>query len=261
VRLAYEVVGRGVPVTFLHGFSQGGAIWRETASLLPANRWSCLLLDLRGHGGTEAPPGSPVTLEACGADVLAAWDRLEIRRSHLVGYSMGGRLALHLASRRPERLLSLVVVGAHAGFEGRERAERRRQDEQLARRIETEGIEWFVDHWSSLPLFAGIARRGPQFQEALRAVRLRNRPEGLAASLRGMGAGATEPFWNRLIAISCPALFVAGEEDETYRRQAERLASSVASGRVAVVPGAGHAVHLEQPQAFARLLADHLSSL
>jgi 2-succinyl-6-hydroxy-2,4-cyclohexadiene-1-carboxylate synthase len=173
---------------------------------------------------------------------------------------MGGRLALHVAARRPERILSLLTIGAHAGLEEEAREGRRQGDEALAQRIEQDGLEAFVDYWSSLPLFAGLERRGPAFLAQVRAERMNNHVAGLACSLRGMGAGVMEPLWDDLISESFPCTFVAGQLDHGYVTSARRLASTVPNGRVEVVPRAGHTVHQERPEAFARLLGDHLTA-
>jgi 2-succinyl-6-hydroxy-2,4-cyclohexadiene-1-carboxylate synthase len=165
-----------------------------------------------------------------------------------------------VACRHPDRLLTLTTIGAHAGFEGEARARRLEEDRALAGRIEREGMDWFAMYWAALPIFAGLAGRGPEFLAGLDAERRRNDAHHLAETLRGMGAGAAEPFWDRLAAIDAPALLVAGAKDARYVAFAERLAAAVPNGRAAFVPGAGHAAHLEQPVAFAALLADHLSS-
>jgi 2-succinyl-6-hydroxy-2,4-cyclohexadiene-1-carboxylate synthase len=236
------------PVTCLHGFSQHGASWREVAALVPGeHRW--LTPDVRG-----------TTLAAAERELLALWEREGVARTHLVGYSQGGRLALWVACRHPGRLLTLTTIGAHAGFEGEARTRRLAEDRTLAGRIEREGVDWFATYWATLPIFAGLARRGPELLAGLDAERRRNDAHHLAETLLGMGAGATEPFWDRLGAIDAPALLVAGTEDERYVAFAERLAAAVPNGSVALVPGAGHAAHLEHPVAFAALLADHLSS-
>ncbi len=260
VRLAFEDRGTGLPITFLHGFTQSKDSWREIIECMPP-RWRWILADLRGHGETEVDAAQPHTLEACQGDLEQLWDHLGIARGHLVGYSMGGRLALHIAVHRSDRLLSLVTIGAHAGLTAEERSRRQAADEDLAGEIEAEGVEAFVQRWSNLPLFAGQARRGPEFLALQRAERLRNRPAGLAASLRGMGAGAMEPLWGRLGTLRCPTLFVAGAEDPRYVAHAEGLAAGVRGGRALAVAGAGHAVHLERPDGFAALLVDHLLSV
>src|SRR5215472_14628949 len=230
-------------VTCVHGFSQHGESWAEVRALVPGGRrW--LTPDLRATALPEAE-----------AELLELWEREGVERTHLVGYSQGGRVALSAAARHPR----LTAIGAHAGFEGEARARRRLEDEALAERIEREGIDWFAAYWAALPLFAGLVRRGPAYLARLDAARRRNDPAQLAAALRGLGAGATEPFWDCLGAIEAPTLLVAGAEDERYAAFARRLAGAIPGAEVAIVPEAGHAVHLEQPAAFAALLAAHLS--
>ena len=259
VRLNYEVIGEGTPVTLLHGFTQSGRSWHEIVSLMPAG-WKWVLPDLRGHGTTRVRPGAAYTMEACTTDLELLWDHLGIARTHLVGYSMGGRLALQVAAARPERILSLLTIGAHAGLEEAARDGRRRGDEALAQRIEKDGLEAFVNYWSRLPMFEGLERRGPAFAAQVRAARMDNHIAGLAESLRGMGAGAMRPVWNELSRVTVPSTFVAGQLDHGYAAAARRLAASVPNGRVVLVQRAGHTVHQERPEAFARLLLAHLEA-
>src|SRR5215472_5721789 len=233
-------------VTCVHGFSQHGDSWDELRSLVPGDRrW--LTPDVGG-----------ATLAEAEAELLALWEREGVGRTDLAGYSQGGRIALFVAANHPGRVRMLTTIGAHAGFEGRLRAERAEADRALGDRIEGEGVDWFATYWAALPLFGGLARRGPAFLERLDAGRRRSDPALLAAQLRGMGAGATEPFWDRLSRIDAPALVMAGAEDERYVAFAGRLAAALPRARVAIVPNAGHAAHLEQPAAVAALLADHL---
>jgi 2-succinyl-6-hydroxy-2,4-cyclohexadiene-1-carboxylate synthase len=259
VRLNYFVVGEGAPATLLHGFTQSGRSWREVISTMPQG-WRWVVPDLRGHGETQNPPGAAFTMDACADDLEMLWDELGIEHTHLVGYSMGGRLALHVAARRQSRLTSILTIGAHAGLDEDAREGRRRNDEALALRIEREGIEAFVDYWSALPMFAGLDQRGPTFVAELRAERLRNTESGLAASLRGMGAGVMDPVWRELAQVGVPGTFVAGQLDDRYVGFARRLASAVPDGRVEIVLRAGHAVHLERPDEFARVLQAHLEA-
>jgi 2-succinyl-6-hydroxy-2,4-cyclohexadiene-1-carboxylate synthase len=259
VRLNYEVIGDGTPVTLLHGFTQSGKSWHEVISLMPPG-WKWVLPDLRGHGLTSVKPGGPYTMDACTADLEMLWGHLGIARSHLVGYSMGGRLALHVAAARPDRVLSLLTIGAHAGLEEEAREGRRRGDEALAQRIEKDGLEAFVNYWSGLPLFEGLERRGPSFVAQVRAARMDNHVVGLAESLRGMGAGAMRPVWESLARVTCPCTFVAGQLDHGYAASARRLAASVPDGRVVIVQRAGHTVHQERPETFARLLLAHVAA-
>jgi 2-succinyl-6-hydroxy-2,4-cyclohexadiene-1-carboxylate synthase len=257
VSLNYAVAGEGEPVTLLHGFTLSGRSWRELIAKMPPG-WMWVMPDLRGHGGTRTASGAPFTMDACMGDLEMLWNHLGIRRSHLVGYSMGGRLALHVAVRLPERVRSLLTIGAHAGLDEDARAGRRQGDEALAERIERYGIEPFVNYWSSQPLFSGLERRGQSFASRLRSERLTNRPEGLAASLRGMGAGAMDPLWAEVPQMTLPCTFVAGEEDPAYVAAARRLAAAVPNSMLELVPRSGHAVHMQRPAAFAKLLTTHL---
>jgi 2-succinyl-6-hydroxy-2,4-cyclohexadiene-1-carboxylate synthase len=235
-------------VTCLPGFSQRGDSWCELSSLVPGElRW--LMPDVEA-----------TTSDAAIVEILELWRCEGVERSHLLGYSAGGRLALSFAVRHPGRLLTLTVIGAHAGFEGAARLARLRADEALAGRIERDGIDWFADYWRSLPVFAGLARRRPDLWQSLDGARRAQDPRRLAAALRGMGGAAGEPFWDRLPAIEVPTLVIAGAEDHPYLEHARRLAVSIPSSRAEVVPESGHAAHLENPAAVAALLAAHLSS-
>ncbi|HEY4027995.1 MAG TPA: alpha/beta fold hydrolase [Candidatus Dormibacteraeota bacterium] len=235
-------------ITCVHGFSQHGDSWGEVCALVPGERrW--LTPDLEA-----------TTLPEAEAELLALWEREGVERTHLVGYSLGGRVALFVAANHPERLHTLTVIGAHAGLDGESRAQRLEADHALADRIQREGVDWFATYWAGLPMFAGLARRGPALLERLDAGRRRNDAGRLAAALRGMGAGATEPFWDRLVRIDAPTLVVAGAEDERYAAFARRLAAAIPGAEMAIVPEAGHAVHLERPVAFAALLAAHVSA-
>jgi len=259
VKLSYFVAGEGAPVTLLHGFTQSGRSWRELISRMPEG-WMWIVPDLRGHGETQAPHGAPCSMAACTTDLEKLWDELGVQRTHLVGYSMGGRLALHVAARRPGRVLSVLTIGAHAGLDEDAREGRRRGDDALAARIERDGLEPFVDYWGSLSLFAGLQQRGPAYVAHVRAERLQNHVAGLACSLRGMGAGMMEPVWDELTHAPFPCTFVAGQLDHGYVASARRLAATVPNGHAEVVLRAGHAVHQERPDAFARVLANHLAA-
>jgi 2-succinyl-6-hydroxy-2,4-cyclohexadiene-1-carboxylate synthase len=222
----------------LHGFTQTGASWDGVRRALGA-RYRALAPDL-GAGPWEAE-----------------LDRLEALApaAHvLIGYSMGGRIALAAALAMPARVERLVLVGASPGLaDPEERARRRAADEALAERIEAIGVEAFAGEWGAQPLFAGQPER---VAAAAHADRLRNTPEGLAAALRGLGTGAMEPLWDRLGELTMPVALVVGERDEKFRGVAERMRAALPDARVIVVPGAGHAAHLERPEAVAAVLAE-----
>ena len=193
-------------------------------------------------------------MESCVAQVAGALDALGIPQAHVLGYSMGGRVGLALCAWRPERVRSALLIGASAGLEeAGARAARRRQDEALAERIEREGLERFVEWWMELPLFASQRRLGEAALARAREQRLSNRAHGLAQSLRGMGTGAQPALHARLPSLHVPILLVAGSLDAKFAAIASDLASRLPNAQAQLVPDAGHACHLEQPEAFLRI--------
>lgn len=169
----------------------------------------------------------------------------------LVGYSMGGRLALAFAARNPDKVRRLVLESASPGLATEEeRAARRDADEALARRVERDGVEAFVDHWEALPLFESQRALPDEVRIRHRALRLLNSPASLAASLRGLGTGALPSFWGSLPRLRVPVLVVVGGLDGKFHDIGRRMAEALPLGRLAVVGDAGHTVHLERPEAW-----------
>jgi 2-succinyl-6-hydroxy-2,4-cyclohexadiene-1-carboxylate synthase len=237
-------------VVLLHGFTQTRRSWRRTVQAL-GGRYRAIAPDLPGHGEAARRVAS---FDACTAYVRA----VAPERFALVGYSMGGRIALHAALTLRAHLDRLVLVGASPGLaDPAERASRRAADETLAARIEAIGVEAFAREWAAQPLFAGQPER---VAAAAHADRLRNTPAGLAAALRGLGTGIMEPLWDRLGELTLPVTLVVGERDEKFRAIAARMAERLPDARLAVVPGAGHAAHLEAPEALAHQLGSPSSS-
>jgi 2-succinyl-6-hydroxy-2,4-cyclohexadiene-1-carboxylate synthase len=257
--LYYQVKGQGPAITLLHGFTQRGESWREAALQLGA-AWTVIVPDLRGHGRTTVPSEGDHSQPAAAADLRRLWDHLEVSCSHLVGYSMGGRLALHVAATSAHDIRSLVVVSGHAGLSEPERGRRREADSVLAEHILAVGIEQFAREWGEQQLFSGVRRRGREYTERLVAMRRANRPESLAASLRDMGAGAMASLWEELRSFDRPALILAGGEDLRYRAFGEQLAETLPNARLELIEGAGHALPQERPKevgiAIARFLRE-----
>jgi 2-succinyl-6-hydroxy-2,4-cyclohexadiene-1-carboxylate synthase len=257
VRWAISDTGRGAPVLLLHGFTGTSAAWDEHGDDLEA-RFRVLVPCLPGHGGTIAAAGT-MSVEAT-ADALAILLRERgAAPAHVVGYSLGARIALRLAVAHPEVVDRLVLESASAGLPtAAERATRRASDEALAARLEAEGIEAFVDDWEQNPVFASQASLAPDRASRIRAMRLGNDPAGLAASLRAAGQGAMEPLFERLAAVTATTLVIAGELDTIGRPRAERVAAAIPDARLAIVDGAGHAPHDEAPDAFRALVIPFL---
>ena len=187
-------------------------------------------------------------------------DVLDIARVAVLGYSLGGRAALRLALRHPDRVAALVVESASPGIaDPGERAARVAADLALADRLEREGLTAFVQHWEQLPLWASQAALPPALRAQLRAQRLTNDARGLANSLRGAGAGNDFPVVDALAGLRAPTLLVAGALDVKYVAAGRAMAAAIRGAELAIVPDAGHAVHLERPDAFVALVRDFLS--
>jgi 2-succinyl-6-hydroxy-2,4-cyclohexadiene-1-carboxylate synthase len=232
---------------FAHGFTQTSRSWTAFLPLLRERLpdIETLAVDLPGHG--DAPPPADADLHTSAERMVA-----EAGRAVYVGYSMGGRVALHAALEHPVEVRALVLIGATAGIDDDgERSERRAADERLARRIETIGVPAFLTEWLGNPMFAGLSDGA-----AMRDDRLRNTAIGMAASLRATGTGTQQPLWDRLGDISVPVLVVAGEHDRKFRALGERIADAVPDSTLSVIDGAGHSVHLERPEATADAIAE-----
>jgi 2-succinyl-6-hydroxy-2,4-cyclohexadiene-1-carboxylate synthase len=238
----------GETVVLLHGFSGTHRTWDHVIALLGGERYRPLALDLRGHGA--ASDRRPIDFATGVSDVLDAAPE----RFALCGYSMGGRLALHVALAAPGRVTRLGLIGATAGVEDpAERAARRASDEALAARVERGTIEAFAEAWRAQPLFDGDPEA---VSDRARADHLRNEPAALAAVLRGLGTGVMEPLWARLGELTMPVALVAGERDLKFRELAQRMAARLPRATVVTVPGAGHAVHLEAPEAVVAVITE-----
>lgn len=241
-----EREGSGERIVLLHGFGQTGRCWGPVAAAL-ARDHEVVRLDAPGHGGSAAVSAD---LPTTGRLAAAAGGR-----AIYVGYSMGARMALHVATEVPDAVRALVLIGGTPGIEDdAERAERRAADVAQAERIRNEGVDAFVERWLALPMFAGLPPEA-RFEDERR----RNTAEGLATSLELAGTGAQRPLWDRLAALDQPVLAVAGEDDVRYARIAARTAAAIGANASAhTIPGAGHSAHLEQPGRFTSLLLDWL---
>jgi 2-succinyl-6-hydroxy-2,4-cyclohexadiene-1-carboxylate synthase len=233
-------------VLLLHGFSGTRRAWDGVSAQLEPERYLPLAIDLPGHGG-DASNAGPISFEESVQRVL----RAAPARFALCGYSLGGRVAMHVALAAPERVTRLVLVSANPGIEDpAERAARRRADRELADELEVIPFEEFIERWRTQALFA---EDPPTVGELARADQRRNRPEALAAALRGLGVGEMEPLWQPLARLGMPLSFVAGDRDAKFLAIGRRLADSVPGARLVVLPG-GHGLPLEDPAGIARVL-------
>lgn len=225
-------------LALLHGFTQTGRSWAQIAGAV-ADGFDAVCPDLPGHAGRTH--GETNLWEV--ADTVA----LQCGRATYIGYSMGARVALHVALAHPALVERLVLLGATPGIrDENERATRVAADEALARSLETDGLEAFIDRWLTNPLFAGLTP-----EAAMREDRLRSTVDGLAASLRRCGTGRQDDLWPRLAELRMPVLAMAGALDTKFAGIAREMVPLIGSNASeAFVPAAGHTAHLEQPEAF-----------
>lgn len=243
-----DVIGAGPRLVLVHGFTQTRRSWGPVATGLAARR-QLVLVDAPGHGKS--------------ADVEAdLWDGAELigevgGRASYLGYSMGGRFCLHLALLAPQLVERLVLVGVTAGIEELPaRMARRRADQDWARLLFELGLSDFLDRWLDGPLFRDLPP-----EAADKEARMENTVRGLSTSLRLAGTGRQEPLWDRLSSLEMPVLLVVGAKDDKFRPLAERMRALIGdNAALHVVPDAGHAVHLERPEAFVDAVEAFLSN-
>ena len=253
------VSGAGSPILLLHGFTGNVSAWQNLRSMLEPSH-QVIALDILGHGGSDSPASaSCYRMERTAADIMALLDQLTAGKIHLLGYSMGGRLALYLAWRYADRFHSLILEGASPGLHSQQaRAERMRRDHHLADQIEARGIEWFVDFWENLPLWDS---QDALVKAAQRRQRLGNDPLGLANSLRGLGNGAQPSLWEELPRLNLPTQLIVGQLDRKFLRINREMAAAMPQAALKVVPNAGHRVHLENPRALNETVLSFLRGL
>jgi 2-succinyl-6-hydroxy-2,4-cyclohexadiene-1-carboxylate synthase len=258
----YRLSGQGKqPLLLLHGFTGSSQDWEPILPLLTAAS-PAITVDLLGHGRAAAPNDpTHYRMETAAADLATLINEISTPPVDLIGYSMGGRLALYLAVHYPQLIRRLIVESASPGLaSAAERQARRQQDKALADWLEENGVTAFVDRWEKLPLWASQAQLEPEKQAWLRHQRLQNNPVGLANSLRGMGSGVQPNLWPHLTQLDRPALLIVGERDQKFVAINQAMAAQMPQAKLAVVANAGHTVHLERPLAYVHLCNTFLNS-
>ncbi len=221
-----------------------GVDWADAISALD-ERFYCVAPDLPGHGRSLGLTPQAYTIEGAAKMLRELLDGLEVSRAALVGYSMGGRLALYLALRHPERCSGHFLESASPGIEdATERQARREADEERAKRLESDDLASFLDDWYRQPLFASLSRHEGLLEKTIES-RLRNDPGELARSLRGMGTGDQPSLWDELGSLRVPALVVAGSLDEKYVGISRRMEALSPRIQAVIVAESGHNVHAE----------------
>ncbi|HYK73799.1 MAG TPA: 2-succinyl-6-hydroxy-2,4-cyclohexadiene-1-carboxylate synthase [Pseudoneobacillus sp.] len=254
-----EVCGEGDPLLLLHGFTGKGSNWSSYCSSL-GEKAKLIMPDIIGHGLTDSPDNSQrYNIESVATDLFFIISQLGYEKIDIHGYSMGGRLALSMALLFPERVRKLILESSSPGLSSElDRDERRASDYLLAQAIKEKGIEEFVDHWETIPLFQSQKALPDQVKSSIREQRITNNPIGLANSLIGMGTGSQPSYWDRLREVEADVLIMVGEYDEKFCRIAFEMQKSLKYGKIYKVPNCGHAIHVEQPEKFGTIVNEFL---
>lgn len=259
--LAYRREGEGgaLPtLVWLHGFLGSAEDWRPVMQAL-AGVGQHIAVDLPGHGASRRLPEEAYSMEGVASRLRQVLDEAAPgRRCLLAGYSMGGRVALHLAVRHPEWWDGILLESASPGLEDAAgRAERRRRDAHWARRFEEEALVVVLRDWYRQPVFATLTAAT---REAWAVRGARNEGAELARAIRGFSPGAQPPLWSALPALGMPVQFCVGGGDAAYVAIAERMWGLCPGAGHAIVSGAGHRVHEEAPGAFVKICEQWLAA-
>lgn len=253
----YQVIGTGPPVLLLHGFTGSHKTWKSLQTSL-LNNFQIITIDLPGHGQTTAHVEN---MKQCCDDLAIILDHLQVSEVHVIGYSMGGRTALSLAMYYPELVASIILESSSPGLKQEvERDKRMVHDEQMAQYIEQHGMNSFVDFWEKIPLFESQRELPGDVQQTIRHERLRQSTAGLAQSLRSMGTGKQPSWWSKLVVLHIPVLLVAGAKDHKFVKINEQMHQELPSARIVIMKNTGHAVHVEQPEKFGKLVVSFLQN-
>lgn len=255
-----EVTGQGFPFLLLHGFTGDGSTW--SPFLEEWGRQSRLLIpDIIGHGKTDSPKEQNFyQIETMAYSLKSILDQIGVNQIDLLGYSMGGRLALTFALLFPNRVRKLILESTSPGLKTfGEQELRRMNDAKLAQFIIDKGIESFVEFWEEIPLFHTMKRLPASVQNQVREQRLKNSPQGLSNSLLGMGTGSQPSWWNQLSQVTSDVLLLTGREDLKFCQIAEEMAPKLCNSKWIVVENCGHAIHVEEPEKFGTIVSDFLS--
>lgn len=255
-----EVFGKGFPFLLLHGFTGDYSTWEPFC-----NKWGnhskLVIPDIIGHGKTDSPDDiNCYQMENAASDLIEILDQLGIAQVDLLGYSMGGRLALLFTILYPNRVRKLILESSSPGLSSAEERETRKmKDAELAEFIRGKGMEIFVNYWEDIPLFSTMKRLPQEVRKTIRRQRLANNPVGLSNSLEGMGTGAQPHVWDRLHLLQNEVLLLTGDMDEKFCRIAERMSREIKNCEWITIKNSGHTNHVEEKEKFGTIVSEFLT--
>lgn len=261
IRYNIETCGEGFPLILLHGFTGDANTWLPFCKYW-GSKSQLIAIDIIGHGKTDSPAEiDRYRMMSVVDDLFLIMEKLKVEKADVLGYSMGGRLALSFAFKYPKKVRKLILESSSPGLKTiEERKDRVKSDEKLAKFIEEKGIETFTKYWEGIPLFSSQQNLPESIKNSLRIQRLKNSVVGLANSLKGMGTGAQPSWWESLPDLEAETLLITGSLDRKFCRIAEEMKEKIARCDHRIVEGCGHAIHLEDQEKFATIVDGFLSN-
>lgn len=259
IKYHVKIVGFGEPVLLLHGFTGNVDTWKLLPPFL-CDHYQLIMVDIIGHGKTEESVDiERYRIEQMANDLKCIFEKLSVSKAHVLGYSMGGRLALTFANLYPQCVCSLILESASPGLmTEEERSERRKSDQQLAERILNDGIEAFVESWENITLFESQKRLPLDKRKNIHNQRLTNSTIGLANSLLSMGTGSQQSWWEELENMTVPVLLITGELDIKYCKIAKKMQQRLNNCEWLIINDVGHAIHVEDGDKFGKIVSEFL---
>lgn len=255
---SYEIQGAGEPLVLLHGFTSQKETWNQFVKVWKEH-FQVITIDLPGHGQTKVD--NPRTMGAVSDDLEQIFSQLNINKAHILGYSMGGRVALSFALTYPQLVQTLTLESASPGLAtAKERAERRKNDAKIIKRLEKDGIEGFVKFWENIPLFNTQKQLSTKIQKQIQKERLSQKASGLIDSLRYMGTGVQPSWWKDLETFTKRVLLIVGQKDTKFVTINEKMLRLFSKANMEVIEYAGHTVHIEQPEIFVKVVSNFLKN-
>ncbi len=257
IQYYWEVCGNGKPLVCLHGFAEDHTTWKN----FQLQGYSLYKIDLIGHGQTDAPPEKyyyelPVLLEHL-RQILR--EIVPEDQYALLGYSMGGRLALAYALTYPEEVAEIILESSSWGIGDLEiKQARLKQDQGLAEKILLKGINWFQSYWAELPIFASQKKLPKPVWQEIQQRRRQNSALALANTLWGTGQGVFPYYGEQVKSFERPILYICGSLDAKYRALGQQMAAANSRICCKIMDGVGHNVHLEAPEAYQKTVQEFL---
>ncbi len=243
VGIYFEVAGKGDPILLSHGYSATCAMWADQVAALQ-DRYTVITWDMRGHGNSDSPEDPALYSEShCVGDMKALLNELGFASAIIGGLSLGGYMSLAFYLAHPQMVRALMLFDTGPGYKNDQAREQWNETaEQRAQRFEDEGL--------------GSVGRGDETRLAQH-----RSAAGLAHAARGMLKQFDDRVMTSLPGIQIPTLVLVGERDRAYHGATDYMANKIPESQKVVIPDAGHAANLHQPEAFNRAVLEFLNRL